>query len=324
MFKAELKKTFRDKIIYLLIIVLMVSLIYCIIIYTYNATLDSYKFYGYNIIKYENKEDLSQLKNDISAQLLDTNDLDEEYINELVRLNEIYSYLEKNSISYSEIMEYDGLDIDFYSNRFSFFRHMTQYLKIILAVVLGILASLLVTMDFQKGTYKFVYSRSISRLKIIKTKLFVWLFFAFIFLIVSFILIFCTSYLFKDSTTAATIIYATRDNVFSAGFFSFMMLEFANLTVYVIFYGLIVFGISLFYKNILLSLSTNLLIFGIIFAFNPIQKPLINNITEGINSVYSYAGSDIINILYIITIYSAITISALVGGMVYFKKKDMI
>lgn len=121
-------------------------------------------------------------------------------------------------------------------------------------IALGIMASLIVTSDFQIGMQKSLYSRSCNRLKIIGIKYSAWA-------ITSTVIIFITTlfsslygFYYDNFTEVNSIILANSTGAFTVNYFEMILIEFADILVRVFAYGSIAFGLSLYSKNILIAL----------------------------------------------------------------------
>lgn len=323
MLKAEFRKMFKQGLVYFVLIGALVAVLFSTIYFSSESTLDSYKHYGYQISPYDSIGDVEALLKDAYKSLENPNDFDEEAIGKIKTSINIYEYLiNEKYFEYDELIDYEGLSIEFYANKFAFLKFFIGIMRIALPIVLGIMASLIVTTDFQVGMQKSLYTRSCSRLKVIGIKYSAWA-------IISAIIIFITTLfgslygLYYDNFTEVnSIILANSSGAFAVNYFEIILIELSDLLVRVFAYGSIAFGLSLYCKNILIALIPNVAMYGLVYTFSFVDNIIITNITLGVISAFEYNSSANINILYSMLVYCvAIGLSML--SIFYFRKKDI-
>lgn len=323
MLKAEFRKMFKQGLIYFVLIGVLVAVLFSTIYFSSESTLDSYKHYGYQISPYESIDDVEALLKDAYKSLENPNDLDGETIGRIKTSINIYEYLiNEKYIEYDELVDYQGLSIEFYANKFAFFKYFIGIMRIALPIVLGIMASLIVTTDFQVGMQKSLYTRSCSRLKVVGIKYSAWAITSAVLILITTLFGSLYGLYYDNFTEINSIILANSSGAIAVNYFEIILIELADILVRVFAYGSIAFGLSLYCKNILIALVPNVVMYGLVYAFSFVDNALLTNITLGIISVFEYDCSANINILYSLLIYSvAIGLSMLC--LIYFRKRDI-
>lgn len=323
MLKAEFRKMFKQGLIYFVLIGVLVAVLFGTIYFSSESTLDSYKHYGYQVSPYESIDDIEALLRDAYKSLENPNDLDGETIGRIKTSINIYEYLiNEKYIEYDELVDYQGLSIEFYANKFAFFKYFVGIMRIALPIVLGIMASLIVTADFQVGMQKSLYTRSCSRLKVVGIKYSAWAITSAVLILITTLFGSLYGLYYNNFTEVNSIILANSSGAIAVNYFEIILIELADILVRVFVYGSIAFGLSLYCKNILIALVPNAVMYGLVYAFSFINNTLLTNISLGVISVFEYDCSANINILYSLLVYSvAIALSML--SLICFRKKDI-
>lgn len=323
MLKAEFRKMFKQGLIYFVLIGVLVAVLFGTIYFSSESTLDSYKHYGYQVSPYESIDDIEALLRDAYKSLENPDDFDEEAIGRIKTSINIYEYLiNEKYIEYDELVDYQGLSIEFYANKFAFFKYFVGIMRIALPIVLGIMASLIVTADFQVGMQKSLYTRSCSRLKVVGIKYSAWAITSAVLILITTLFGSLYGLYYDNFTEVNSIILANSSGAIAVNYFEIILIELADILVRVFVYGSIAFGLSLYCKNILIALVPNAVMYGLVYAFSFINNTLLTNISLGVISVFEYDCSANINILYSLLVYSvALGLSML--SLIYFRKKDI-
>ena len=339
LYRKELKKTVFSKTFILFFSVILISII--ISIYFFYSTLESEPYTSsYGVIPYDDYEQLQAHLNhneeyisELYGQLEVTADLNRRSLikNEIrhrERLSLIYKYLQSHpEISYSKYYDFGSLTNSGYEDNFSFFVFITTYPIIFMIVGIAVLSSLIVTNDFTNGTYKFVYTSGVSRTKIIFAKLstFITLLFSSCLLILLIGLIFGFIQYGYDKKY---LIMASYRNVFHVGISGYFFLSFLNYLSLGIFICGIIFFISLFFKNNIISLTIcAILLFLFLNGYNLFahlnEKLAIFNVFTSVNIFDVFSVEPVFYNLwkYLIISFAYFTIFA-TAGIFWFRKKD--
>jgi len=330
MFKADIIKLFKSKFFYIILTILFAFIIYGVIDFNNNYNL-SFTYSGYGITKYESKEDLLKFKQnqetiiiDLEEELNDTSltrdeikEIKESLSDHNIKIK-ICDYLIENDISYNEYMDFLGTCSKAIDNSFSATYYIYCVLYYALPFVMSLLAIFLISYDFHKGTYKFLYSTNVSRTKVAKNKYVVLLFIS---TIVSIICFFTTMFIsFNFGCTSGKVIFANNDSIFALNYLEFYLISSLDVLFRTILISSFIYGITLFFKYFyvplifcLIILITNIFVY---FNTNHIMQ-LLNN---GLFTLYlggNYYNFYIIIYLLIFILLASLT---LILGKIRFNK----
>ena len=323
MLKAEITRLIKEKLFYFIIAGIIIVTIYSAVVYYENVTYDSFQHCGYNIMRYETIEDVKALRKDIIESLSD-NQLEEKERYEMERTLSVYDFLiDEKYVEYDDLIDYGGLNASYYANQFSYYNHLNSTLKIVISILLGIMASVIVTIDFQTGMQRTIYSRGCKRIKIIGLKYLTWLLCAIGIVIIASITESLLGLTYSDSNVQ-NILLANSNTAFLVNYPVLCLIGFNDCLLRTVFYGTIVFGISLFCENCLIAIIPNIVIYGIVFGTYAIDSPFINVVTQGGLSVFEYVGTNTFYLLFSVLIYVIIAATSLLSGIIYFNKKNII
>lgn len=321
MLKNEIKKCFLDGTIWISLILIVFGVVYIFADFYVNSTNSDYPISGYGIEKYDSEEDLIALRDRIKAELLEDWG-DPERDDRLRTLLNIYDLLIEKDIAYHSIVDYVGVSVEKRQNGFSFFRFSIILLKTILSLSVGIFASLIVVTDFQRGTYKFLYTRNVSRLKVIWYKaIWVMVFCALAVLVSASI---CAIFGFNayDNSGIKYIIIANQSGAKVLNPLQFICLDTAILLQYTAFYSVLIFSLSLFLKNSVVSVLLNGAVYVLIFICYLIDNIFVLNASQGIFSVFEFASSSNSYIGYAMGIYIVVIALITVLSVLSFRRRD--
>lgn len=338
LFRKELKKTVFSKTFLLFSSVIVVTLI--VSLHFYYATLDS-EPYGssYGVIPFEDSEELqAHLDNneeyisELYGRLEVTTDsnrrsLIEKEIRHRERLSLIYRYLQSHQIPYSQYYDFGSLTNRGYEDNFSFFVFVTTFPIIIMVVGIAVLSALIVTNDFTIGTYKFVYTSGVSRTKVVLVKLEVIL--ALLFSSCLLILLAGLAFgLLLYGNSGKYMIMASYSTVFHVGITGYFFLSLLNFFSLGLFICGIIFFISLFFKNNVISLVVSaILLFLFLNGYNIFeyqnQDLAIFNVFTSVNIFDVFSVEPVFDSVwkYLGVSFAYLLISG-AAGISWFKRKD--
>lgn len=174
--------------------------------------------------------------------------------------------------------------------------------------------------DFSSGTYKFIYSTSTSRKKIILTRYSMWIVMALGLTLITCGLMTGLSFMFGNAQ--GTVIFANLTTVFEMNFFELCLFETANILFRTILIGTVVFAVSLMAKNIVVPLTLNAAwcVGGYLTYIS--EVPFLNVLINGFSYAFSVIGASTIYILYYFLSAIAVTLLISCIGIFIFLKRD--
>ena len=334
MIKAEFRRLINTGIIFF-IIFLVIILCTVITVLFYNDFDFGSNGSGYGIRRYQSLEEVSELINELQEEKSEIKailsnqviiDDDKPYYEmkllELEMQENIYSYILENNIAYDDYNDYANISNNKYDSAFSAFRFFAQNINYFLPFIVALLAAIIIPLDFHNGAYKFIYSSSISRNKILFARFIAFLIFAIVIVLVTCISMMSISFLFGKAS--GSIVFANLSSVFQMNYATYFLFETINILFRTIIIGCFIFASSLFVRNAIMPsiLDVGLCIGGYMVFWS--NQPMLNTLFIGFNQNYLCIGATSMDILYSCLILIASVILCGLSGVIRFLRRDLL
>lgn len=333
MIKAEFRKLIKTGLIFM-------TALLVIILCTVNSVLFYNNFdygangSGYGIRRYQSIDDANELLHETENNISEINDIlqnqavlpnDKTYyeklLSELKLEAEIYSYIIENNITFEAYNDYAHISETKYDSAFSAFSYFARNLNYFLPFIVALLGAIVMPLDFHNGTYKFLYSSSVSRKKILGARFIVFLIFSLAIACLACISSMAIAFSFGNGSGA--IVFANLSTVVQMNFAEFFLFETANILFRTMIIGCIIFASSLLMRNIFLPVFLDIAIcIGGYVAYFAAQ-PLLNILFIGYNQAFLCVGAISIYCLYYFMITIGIALLCGLGGAIRFLKRDL-
>ena len=335
MIKGELFRLTKCKVYIILFAVLAVIMVFIVWDYD-NSFYYQTAYNGYGISRYE-IEDLPDIIAEYTeeiaeceAELADPQLIaaQREYLEETLdglktQLN-VYNYLYKHGIAYSDYQDFAGMYNYYGDNAISAFATFGGELTAVLPVVFSFLAIWLMAWDYFRGTYKFLYSTQTPRKKIAAGRYVCWLIVTSAGVLLCCVAALCLGYMFGSG--GGTVIFANASGAFGLNTFGVFCLEFADILFRTVVIGSVSFGLSLLFRNVILpAIPPLIMLTGSLFTFviGEEVSPFLSVLMGGLPYTFIAECTRALYILYVVLIGLVFAAVCLLCGGFRFIKRDL-
>lgn len=333
MLKAELKRLLRSRVFYVVLVLIVGMFVYLCAEY-YNSFTSNTIRSGYGIKKYATADEVLSYIDEEEENLLEAYALlDDEtlsaadrrevrlYISETETRINVYQYIIGNGIAYEDYRDYAGTYCVAADNAFSAFSRFchSDGLLCFLPFIMGILAACMMPMDFHCGTYRILYANGTDRGTVIRTRYGAWALCA---LAASALCCLAAALLaLCYGSAAGTLILANDEVVFSMNYIGVVAMESFDVIFRTLTAGTLVFGVSLFVKQVYAPLIVNVACLVPVFAYLG-DYPSVNMLLQGIYYCFAGMGASIYHIFAYIALGIVLAAIVYLSGRIRFSSRD--
>lgn len=296
---------------------------------------DRYNNLGENAERYVSRDELLELieKYDERIKYLENNEggiilgSEEQLVNdrnEALQIRNLYQYLYDNDIECDDVYISTGLNTNV-DDVIAYQRTIAIAVFLLFLFIMAILASQIVTYEQEKGIKKFIYNSKNSRTSIVLKKYVMYL---------MVIAVFYAMYVLLSSimSTAYNVNYKyvvcvlgdAGENIVGYSTYGMMALNYILDFWDILFWGTIIFAVSLFSENAFLNIVIDVaMIFSIFALINYTNSKFLACLVLPFSM---YNSTNLSSTFYLIAqlIKLFIMVGVFIGSLEYFKRKDLV
>lgn len=289
---------------------------------------------GENVERYVSQTELSQLIDECDSKLESLENSYENgyysynlYINEkneVLKQKNLYQFLYDNNLECDDVYVSTmlGANVD---DVVAYQRLTLFVIEIFFVFIMAILASHIVTYEQDKGIKKFVYNSKSSRVSIVLKKFVVYIATILAVYAVCVILTTVMSKAYNVNYKYMISIFGdVGENIVCHSTYGLMALNFVGTLWDILFWGTIIFAISLLSNNVLLNIVIDVaLIFGIIVIVNFSMSKFLACLVMPF-AMFMSTNLSLILFIIALVVRVVIMVGLFIGSLLIFKRKDLV
>lgn len=289
---------------------------------------------GLNMEGYVDKVELEQLINNCDTKL---NQLENQFNNgsttysyyleeknEILKTKNLYEYLYNNNLECDDV--YVSSELASNIDDIIAYQRLTLFaIEIFFIFVMAIIASHIVTYEQDKGIKKFVYNSKSSRTSIVMKKYVVYLTTIISLYLITVLLTSIMAQPYNINYKYIISIFGDAgENIVSYSISGFMTLNFIGTLWDILFYGTIIYMLSLLSKNVLLNIVIDVvMIFGIIVIINFMKSKFLACLVMPF-AMFMSTNLSLTLFLIALAVKVIMLVGSFIGTLYIFKRKDLV